>query len=92
MGRVRTRVVQHHWVETKNIDSTSPLVRQLYEKVERMLDRDVANTAASDRPVFTTDEKHYHSDEKREPKKMTELCAELHRRNKLTSEAKKNSE
>ena len=69
-----------------------PEVRQLYEKVERMLDRDVANTAASDRPVFTTDEKHYHSDEKREPKKMTELCAELHRRNKLTSEAKKNSE
>ena len=51
-----------------------------YPKLKSLLARNVTTTLSSDRPTFASDEKYYGTTVKREPEKMTKLCAELHAR------------
>ena len=53
-------------------------LRNNYEKIKNVLTRDVSNTEATDRPIFTTNEKHVGTDDKKEPAMMTKLCTTIH--------------
>ena len=53
-------------------------LRNNYEKIKNVLTRDVSKTEATDRPIFTTNEKHVGTDDKKEPAMMTKLCTTIH--------------
>ena len=54
------------------------LLREIYPKFKEMMERDVVNTDATDRPTFPTMEEYEDYPKYREPALLTAICTKLH--------------